>query len=52
MDWLTNEVLFYGGIVIAAASALLLVGYAIVSHIRWIHLSVQLDEEYGKETKG
>lgn len=51
MAWLTNELLFYGGIAIAAGSVLLAVGHAIASHIRWIRLNICLDEEYGKEEK-
>lgn len=49
MEWLTNEVLFYGGIAVAACSFLFAIVYFIVSHIRRIHLDSQLDREYGKK---
>ncbi|MXP74413.1 hypothetical protein GN277_02945 [Lachnospiraceae bacterium WCA-9-b2] len=51
MSWLTNEVLFYGGIVIAACSVIAGAIYFTVSHIKWIHMNVQMDEEYGKREK-
>lgn len=48
MDWLTNEVMFYGGIIIAGSSLAAAVIYLVVSHIRKIRIDMQLDEEYGK----
>ena len=48
MDWLTNEIMFYGGIIIAGSSLSVAVIYLVVSHIRKIRIDMQLDEEYGK----
>lgn len=52
MNWLTNEVIFYGGIITIVGSLIMAVIYFISSHIQYIHLNVQLDEEYGKEEDG
>lgn len=51
MSWLTNEVLFYGGIVFSVCTLIMAFIYFTLSHIRWIHINRQLDEEYGKEEK-
>lgn len=48
-DWLTNEVLFYGGMGISACSLVLGIVYYVFSYIRKIRLKIQLDEEYGKQ---
>ncbi len=48
MDWLPNEIMFYGGIIIAGSSLAVAVIYLVVSHIRKIRIDMQLDEEYGK----
>lgn len=48
MNWLTNEVMFYGGIIVAGCSLVLGFIYLGISHIRRIRLDVQLDDEYGK----
>ena len=48
MDWLTNEIMFYGGIIIEGSSLAVAVIYLVVSHIRKIRIDMQLDEEYGK----
>ena len=48
MNWLTNEVMFYGGIVVAGCSLVSGIIYLGISHIRRIRLDVQLDDEYGK----
>lgn len=48
MKWMTDGVLFYGGIIIAGSSFVMSMIYLIVSHIRKIHIDIQLDEEYGK----
>lgn len=47
MDWLTDEVLFYGGMIVSLCSIALGIVYFILSHIRKVHLNKQLDEEYG-----
>lgn len=49
MSWLTNELLFYSGITIVALSLIMAFLSAVVLHIRRIHITRQLDEEYGKE---
>lgn len=40
--------LFYGGIVLAAASALGMILYLLLARIEKIRLETQLDQEYGK----
>lgn len=49
MDWITNEALFYGGIITAASALVIGVIYFISLHIRRLRLDIQLDEEYGKD---
>lgn len=48
MGWLTNEVLFYGGIIVAGCSVVAAVIYFSIAYVRWMRLSIKLDEEYGK----
>lgn len=48
MNWLTNEVMLYGGIIVAGCSLVSGIIYLGISHIRRIRLDVQLDDEYGK----
>ncbi len=48
MNWLTNEVMLYGGIIVSACSLITGLVYLGVSHIRRLRLDIQLDEEYGK----
>lgn len=48
MDWMTDEVMFYGGAIIAGGSLAMSMIYLIVSYIRKIRIDIQLDEEYGK----
>ncbi len=54
VDWLTDEVLFYGGLILTGTSLAAAAVFFIISHIQWVHLSSQLDAEYGerKEKKG
>lgn len=47
-EWLTNEVLFYGGMSVSACSLILGIMYYVFLYIRKIRLDIQLDEEYGK----
>lgn len=49
MEWITNEVLFYGGIGLAIASVVMAIIYFSISQIRKVRLHVQMDEEYGKK---
>lgn len=48
MEWLTAEIMFYGGIAIAASAVAMSILCFTVLHIRKIRLTVKLDEEYGK----
>ena len=48
MNWLTNEIMFYSGMIVSACSLLMGLVYLSLSHIRRLRLDVQLDEEYGK----
>lgn len=48
MEWLTDEVLFYGGTIAAIGSAGAAAVYYIIAYVRWVRLSIRLDEEYGK----
>ena len=52
MEWLSDEFLFYGGIVVAACACTGAVIAVLVSKIRTMPLKRQLDEEYGPEMKG
>ncbi len=45
------ELLFWGGIAITVCTVILAMIYFTISHIRWIHMNIQLDEEYGKKEK-
>lgn len=49
MDWLTNEMLFYGGMAGAAGSFVAAIIYFSISQIRKVRLNAQLDAEYGKK---
>ncbi len=49
MDWVTNEVMFYGGMIISACSLVLGIVYYAISYIKRIRLNIKLDEEYGKQ---
>lgn len=51
MDWLTDEALYYGGMLVSACSLLLGIVYCVLPYIRKIRLNIQLDEEYGKTVK-
>ncbi|MDO4295480.1 MAG: hypothetical protein Q4D90_04895 [bacterium] len=49
IGWLTNEMLLYGGIAIAAITALAALLYFCFSQIYKVRLQAKLDEEYGKK---
>ena len=51
MDFLSNETIFYGGIVITAIYILSAVIYFSVSKIKSIKLNAKLDAEYGERRK-
>lgn len=48
MEWLTDEILFYGGMIAAIGSAGAAAVYYIIACVRWARLNIRLDEEYGK----
>lgn len=48
MEWLTSEMMFYGGIVAAGSAVTAAVIYFSISQIKKIRLNIQLDSEYGK----
>lgn len=51
MNWLSNEMLFYGGIVVVIVSLIVAILYFIVSRISKNHLKTKLDMEYGEKKK-
>lgn len=51
MGGITDEVLFYGGIVLAAFSFFALVIYLLIFKIGTVRLDVRLDQEYGPGEK-
>ena len=48
MEWLTSEMIFYGGIVAAGSAVVAAVIYFSISQIKKIRLNIQLDAEYGQ----
>ena len=48
MDWLTNEVLLYGGIVITVISVVVGIIHLVVSKFKALRLKTQLTAEYGE----
>lgn len=51
MDFITDEVLFYGGAAAAALSLAAAFLYVCIAQVKRIRLNARLDEEYGKEEK-
>lgn len=52
MDWLTNEIVFYVGIIIAIISVIVSAIYFPIAKVRKVRLMAQLEKEYGEdETK-
>lgn len=49
MGWLTNEVLFYGGLGITGGSLLLAIISFCIFKIKSVRLNAQLDSEYGNK---
>lgn len=49
MDWLTNEILLYGGLGLTACSVAAAVVYFCISQIKAVRLGVQLEAEYGEK---
>lgn len=48
---ITNEVMFYGGIILAAMSGFIMLIYLLTAKMRKMKLELQLDQEYGKSGK-
>lgn len=51
MNWLTNELLFYGGMAVAIGSLIAAILYFCISQIGKVRLDAQLDAEYGKKNQ-
>ncbi len=47
MNWLTDELLFFGGTVLAAAALMAEAVCLLVFRLRMQHIQVQMDLEYG-----
>lgn len=48
MSGVSNEMMFYGGIILTAVSAAGLIIYLLLYRLRKLRLDIQLDQEYGK----
>lgn len=51
MECLTNEVLFYGGLIVAAISVVMGLVHLVVSKFKAFRLKTQLIAEYGEMEK-
>lgn len=51
MNWITNEMLFYGGLLTVSGSFILAILFFSITQIQKIRLNVRLDEEYGKKER-
>ncbi len=51
MDWFSDEILFYGGLIMAGVVLVILVVCLCVSHVRLVRLNARLDAEYGNASK-
>lgn len=45
---ITNEMMFYGGMIVAAASVLGMIIYLLLARVKKLKLEIRLDQEYGK----
>lgn len=52
MEWLTDTMMFYGGMAAAGIFFVAVLIFFCVSQIRMIRLRAQLEAEYGKNPKG
>lgn len=48
MDWITNELIFYGGVCLAAVSVVALIIYFVSYKFRKMKVTNQLIKEYGE----
>ena len=51
MDWMTNEAIFYGGIIITSCSLLAALVFFFIYKARKMKLEARLDAEYGKKVQ-
>lgn len=51
MEWLTDEILFYGGLIMGGIVLAALVVYLCVSRVGLAKLNARLDAEYGEREK-
>ncbi len=51
MGWFSDEILFYGGLIMAGVVLGILVIYLCASHARLARLNARLDAEYGEREK-
>lgn len=51
MGWLTDEILFYGGLIMGGIVLIVLIIYLFVSRVRLAKLNARLDAEYGEREK-
>lgn len=51
MEWLTDEIMFYGGVAVAGGSALAAIIFFCIFKVKKIKLNAQLDREYGKRSQ-
>lgn len=52
MNWLTNEMLFYGGSILTGTAVLLSIVFLCVSKVNDIKLNERLNKEYGEKENG
>lgn len=51
MSFITDEMLFYGGMTVAGGALFLLLIYGCISQMKKIQLNARLDAEYGERPK-
>lgn len=49
MGWITNEMMFYGGVILVGGSALLTIIFFCISKVKSVKLDAQLNREYGEK---
>lgn len=45
---MTNEIMFYGGMILVGISVMGILVYWLIARLKKIRLDIQLDQEYGK----
>ncbi len=51
MEWMTDEWLFYGGLILGGISLLIMIFAFCIFQVKKVRLNVQLDVEYGERKK-